>query len=66
MGVSKAVALFLAATWIGGVGSARAEDLEVLHYWTSGGETKAVNVLKGEIGKRSFTWKGSGSAGGGG
>jgi glucose/mannose transport system substrate-binding protein len=66
MGVSKAVALFLAATWLGGVGSARAEDLEVLHYWTSGGESKAVNVLKGEIEKKAFTWKDSAIAGGGG
>ena len=27
-------------------GSAYAEDVEVLHWWTSGGEAAALNVLK--------------------
>lgn len=45
---------------------AAAEDLEVLHYWTSGGESKAVNVLKQEIEKKGHTWVDSAIAGGGG
>jgi glucose/mannose transport system substrate-binding protein len=55
-----------AATICGLVGSARAEDVEVLHYWTSGGESKAVNVLKQTIEKSGYTWKDSAVAGGGG
>src|SRR5205807_803373 len=43
-----------------------AEQIEVLHYWTSGGESKAVNVLKTEIEKKGFVWKDSAIAGGGG
>lgn len=45
---------------------ASAEDIEVLHYWTSGGESKAVNVLKQQLEKKGFTWKDSAIAGGGG
>jgi glucose/mannose transport system substrate-binding protein len=48
------------------VGHARAEDIEVLHYWTSGGESKAVNVLKDMVQKQGYTWKDSAIAGGGG
>lgn len=46
--------------------SARAEDVEVLHYWTSGGESKAVAVLKQIVEKQGYTWKDSAVAGGGG
>jgi glucose/mannose transport system substrate-binding protein len=49
-----------------GAALAHAEELEVLHYWTSGGESKAVNVLKTEIEKKGHTWKDSAIAGGGG
>ena len=45
---------------------AEAEELEVLHYWTSGGESKAVNVLKEELEKKGHQWKDSAIAGGGG
>lgn len=47
-------------------GTARAEDIEVLHYWTSGGESRAVNVLKSMIEQHGITWKDSAVAGGGG
>src|SRR5882672_6677683 len=43
-----------------------ADELEVLHYWTSGGESKAVGVLKTDIEKRGHVWKDSAIAGGGG
>ncbi len=46
--------------------AAYAEDIEVLHYWTSGGESKAVAVLKQMIEKQGYTWKDSAVAGGGG
>ena len=45
---------------------AGAEELEVLHYWTSGGESRAVNVLKEEIEQQGHVWKDSAIAGGGG
>lgn len=40
--------------------------VEVVHYWTSGGEAKSVDVLKKIIEKDGFTWKDSAVAGGGG
>jgi glucose/mannose transport system substrate-binding protein len=51
---------------VGASGLAAAEELEVLHYWTSGGESKAVGVLKQELEKQGYTWKDSAIAGGGG
>lgn len=51
---------------LGAASTVQAEELEVLHYWTSGGESRAVNVLKSEIEKKSHTWKDSAIAGGGG
>lgn len=47
-------------------GPAQADELEVLHYWTSGGESKAVGVLKQDIEKKGHVWKDSAVAGGGG
>ena len=49
-----------------GVAPAHADELEVLHYWTSGGESKAVNVLKQDVEKQGHVWKDSAVAGGGG
>ena len=40
--------------------------VEVVHYWTSGGEAKSVDVLKQLIEKDGFTWQNSAVAGGGG
>ena len=40
--------------------------VEVVHWWTSGGEAKAVDVLKKLIEKDGFTWQDSAVAGGGG
>lgn len=41
-------------------------SVEVVHYWTSGGEAKSVDVLKQLIEKDGFTWQNSAVAGGGG
>lgn len=41
-------------------------NVEVVHYWTSGGEAKSVEVLKKIIEKDGFTWQDSAVAGGGG
>ena len=41
-------------------------SVEVVHWWTSGGEAKAVDVLKKLIEKDGYTWQDSAVAGGGG
>jgi glucose/mannose transport system substrate-binding protein len=46
--------------------TAWAAKVEVLHWWTSGGESKAVGVLKQEFEKTGNTWVDSPIAGGGG
>ncbi|MGE8510979.1 MAG: ABC transporter substrate-binding protein, partial [Paraburkholderia terricola] len=43
-----------------------AESVEVLHWWTSGGESKAVGVLKDDMTKQGYTWKDFAVAGGAG
>ena len=43
-----------------------AEDVEVLHWWTSGGEASALNILKGDLAARSTGWVDMPVAGGGG
>ena len=43
-----------------------AESVSVLHWWTSGGESKAVRVLKDDMAKQGYDWKDYAVAGGGG
>nr|WP_244438829.1 ABC transporter substrate-binding protein [Paraburkholderia dilworthii] len=43
-----------------------AESVSVLHWWTSGGESKAVRVLKDDMEKQGYGWKDFAVAGGGG
>ena len=38
--------------------------VEVVHWWTSGGEKAAVDVLKAQVEKDGFTWKDGAVAGG--
>ena len=45
------VAALLATT-----GMASAEDVEVLHWWTSGGEAAALNVLKEDVAAKGTGW----------
>jgi glucose/mannose transport system substrate-binding protein len=45
---------------------AQAADVEVLHYWTSGGEAKSVAELKKMLEAKGHTWKDFAVAGGGG
>lgn len=47
-------------------GTAQAEDVEVLHWWTSGGEAAALNVLKDNLGSEGIGWQDMPVAGGGG
>jgi len=45
---------------------AMAEDVEVLHWWTSGGEAAALNVLKEDLESQGIGWQDMPVAGGGG
>ncbi len=47
-------------------GTAVAGEVEVLHWWTSGGEARSVAVLKDLLEKEGHTWKDFAVAGGGG
>ncbi|HEY3536700.1 MAG: ABC transporter substrate-binding protein [Trinickia sp.] len=63
----RAIMAALAATGLMGAVSAQAaESVEVLHWWTSGGESKAVGVLKDDMTKQGYTWKDFAVAGGAG
>lgn len=56
-----------AAAWgLAAVMSASAGEVEVLHYWTSGGEAKSVAELKRIIQSKGHTWRDFAVAGGGG
>ncbi|PZV33619.1 ABC transporter substrate-binding protein [Mesorhizobium kowhaii] len=49
--------------------AAHAEDVkevQMLHWWTSGGEAAALNVLKQDLAKEGYAWKDVPVAGGGG
>src|ERR1700712_2213153 len=61
--LSLAVAAALAAL---AIPSARAGEVEVLHYWTSPGEAKAATALKQTLQQQGDTWKDFAVAGGGG
>ena len=56
-----AAAMMLATTSL-----VKAEDVEVLHWWTSGGEAAALNVLKDNLAKAGTGWVDMPVAGGGG
>jgi glucose/mannose transport system substrate-binding protein len=43
-----------------------ADEVEVLHWWTSGGEAAALDVLKKDLEGKGVTWKDMPVAGGGG
>lgn len=49
-----------------GAGAAQADDVEVLHWWTSGGEAAAVSVLKSDLEGKGTGWVDMAVAGGGG
>ncbi|KLK90012.1 sugar ABC transporter substrate-binding protein [Microvirga vignae] len=45
---------------------AQTKEIEMVHWWTSGGEAAALNVLKDNLQKQGFVWKDNPIAGGGG
>ncbi len=46
--------------------SSQAGEVEVLHWWTSGGEAKSISVLKDMVADAGHSWKDFAVAGGGG
>ncbi len=59
----------MSACALGFAASAHAADnkeIQMLHWWTSGGEAAALNVLKQDLSKEGFSWKDVPVAGGGG
>jgi len=66
--VKKLFTKFLAACLVLSFGATQvlADDVEVLHWWTSGGEAAAVGVLKDDLASKGVGWKDMPIAGGGG
>ena len=62
----KLTALFVAAAFCAAAPAHAKGEVEVLHYWTSGGEAKSVAELKRLLEKEGFGWKDFAVAGGGG
>lgn len=62
---SKVVATCVVATFLW-VSAAMAGEVEVLHWWTSGGEAAAVGVLKDMLKKEGHDWKDFAVSGGAG
>ncbi len=63
-GVAKLLAT--AALCLGLASAASAEEVEVMHWWTSGGEGAAVGVLKDRLASEGVGWRDMAVAGGGG
>nr|WP_234804214.1 ABC transporter substrate-binding protein [Ensifer adhaerens] len=61
MTTTAVVALMMAATAV-----RAAENVEVLHWWTSGGEAAALDVLKKDLESKGISWTDMPVAGGGG
>ena len=51
---------------MGGTAARAAENVEVLHWWTSGGEAAALDVLKKDLESKGISWTDMPVAGGGG
>jgi hypothetical protein len=66
-GIARRSTLALAAVFaLVAASAAQAGEVEVLHWWTSGGEAKAVGSLKATLQAKAHTWKDFAVAGGGG
>lgn len=56
----------VAAALLASTSMSQAADVEVLHWWTSGGEAAALNVLKEDLSGQGIGWTDMPVAGGGG
>jgi len=59
---ARAAALLIAGTAL----ATQAAEVEVLHWWTSGGEARSVQELKKMLGTQGVQWRDFSVAGGGG
>jgi len=66
MNTPKSHRLGLLAAAVLAAGPTLAGEVEVLHWWTSGGEAKAAAALKSQLQGKGHTWKDFAVAGGGG
>ncbi len=65
--VVRAIALSLLVAYpLLGSGAARANEVEVVHQWTSSGEAFALQAIKDALAKQQIGWKDSAVAGNGG
>jgi glucose/mannose transport system substrate-binding protein len=62
---SKSLIVAACGLALSGLAAAQ-QSVEVLHWWTSGGEAAALNVLKGNLEKQGVKWNDMPVAGGGG
>ncbi len=60
------VGVVLTAFGFAAPAQAQTKEVQMLHWWTSGGEAAALNVLKGDLSKQGYGWKDVPVAGGGG
>jgi glucose/mannose transport system substrate-binding protein len=51
---------------LGAAQARAAEEVEIIHWWTSGGEAAALQVLRENLAKQGVGWKDAAIAGGGG
>ena len=56
----------MTASAVGFAHAADIKEVQMLHWWTSGGEAAALNVLKQDFAKEGYAWKDVPVAGGGG
>ena len=63
--LTTTTAAALIATMAAGIARA-ADNVEVLHWWTSGGEAAALDVLKKDLEGKGISWTDMPVAGGGG
>ena len=66
MNKKKFAALAAACALFSPAAPAGAAEVEVLHWWTSGGEAAALNVLKEDLESKGVSWRDMPVAGGGG
>ncbi len=66
--LTKTLKLTASAALIMGAANAATADsnVEVMHWWTSGGEAKALDVLKADLESKGISWSDMPIAGGGG
>ena len=64
--MKKLIAITTAAALTLSAPAAFATEVEVLHWWTSGGEAAALNVLKKDLEAKGISWQDMPVAGGGG